>query len=855
MRRTWTETFISALLGVLLLAAAGPAQAQQIKVGFTSENIAPHAASTFVVQVIGMEQEPVPTVSAIQVKDARIEAKGHQVQGFRQRRGAEPVYVHTFEYTLMPLRDGRFVVEPVTVTQGTQTLRSKRMQFSAETFDEIQLSLDIPQRTLWVGETFEAKLVMSGKNAIMDEVTPRLQIEMPLFQMEHLSVSAPRKESDDQLVRVNARDTVLEVPLRVEKQAGGKTRFVLRFLVTPARAGTFELEPSTIQGSYQHTTTSNQGGISFTSSRPKPFAIASERRTLQIKSLPTAGQPRDFSNVVAEKFAVEVEADRTVVQVGEPVTLTLTVKSSSNLNGFRLPKLAKSGLREDAFQVLTPDPTGTPVLDDEGRVEGMRYRVDVKIKAQVNEIPALEFAYFNTASGTYDVVRSEPVGFSVRGGTPVGPAPGERPNEAGSGGVRVPLPTTTAQGVSLTGADLQLSAPAVTLSSASSFQDIAPWLIVLYGLPLALFGFQIYRSRTQERRELRSGVKQARSLLDEVLRASRKESAREAAPKIRSALTTLLKSLERSPEEAEDYLARLEMLAYDPNAASTPIDADLADEARSLADRWIGDSRSSSPSLAVVLLVGAGLAAGMASEVRADELDAARAEYEQAMVETDRARRTASFQRAAAQLEELVLSHPRSPELLVDWGNAGLGAQSLGTAVLGYRRALLYDARNERARKNLEWTRSQLPEWVPRREGGGAVSALFFWNELFSTPTRHVLAALSFALFLLLVTPWGVRSNVQRAMRVSAVIPLVLWVWLGASVFVGEDVTADAVVMRDGVELKAADQVGAPSAFAQPLPAGAEVKVLEVRDDWVRVELADGSPGWLQASVVEMVVP
>jgi SH3-like domain-containing protein len=59
----------------------------------------------------------------------------------------------------------------------------------------------------------------------------------------------------------------------------------------------------------------------------------------------------------------------------------------------------------------------------------------------------------------------------------------------------------------------------------------------------------------------------------------------------------------------------------------------------------------------------------------------------------------------------------------------------------------------------------------------------------------------------------------------------------------------------DGSTLRSADSAGAPLAFANPLPAGTEVAIVEDRDNWVRIVLADGSRGWMTASAIERVTP
>ena len=67
--------------------------------------------------------------------------------------------------------------------------------------------------------------------------------------------------------------------------------------------------------------------------------------------------------------------------------------------------------------------------------------------------------------------------------------------------------------------------------------------------------------------------------------------------------------------------------------------------------------------------------------------------------------------------------------------------------------------------------------------------------------------------------------------------------------------TRAGVVTLDGVTLRSADSDGAPAALASPLPAGGEIEVIEQRESWTRIALADGTRGWLKSHAVEQVVP
>ena len=250
------------------------------------------------------------------------------------------------------------------------------------------------------------------------------------------------------------------------------------------------------------------------------------------------------------------------------------------------------------------------------------------------------------------------------------------------------------------------------------------------------------------------------------------------------------------------------------------------------------------------LLVAASLAgAGWAGPEDA-ALQDVRAEYQAALGEADRLRRARLFARVEQALRPVAATHPRAAELQVDWGNAALGGQDIGRATLAYRRALAVAPGNERARANLEWLRDRLPVWLPRPASAGALDSLLFWRGRLTPAQLHLVAGCSFAVAALLLAGWFRWP--RRGLRAGAVAAAAFWLaTVGAALTGGED--AGAVVLADDVVLRSADSVGAAPAFANPLPAGTEVRVLEERPGWLRVALADGTKGWLGSSVAQFV--
>jgi hypothetical protein len=273
----------------------------------------------------------------------------------------------------------------------------------------------------------------------------------------------------------------------------------------------------------------------------------------------------------------------------------------------------------------------------------------------------------------------------------------------------------------------------------------------------------------------------------------------------------------------------------------------LLARAADLTKRWTAEAkRRPSPTATAAIVLLAILVAPSASE--ASSLDDGRTAYQQAMTLTDATARKAAFARAAVALSDAARNAPDQPELLTDWGNAALGAGDVATATLAYRRALAIDASNARARRNLGWLRSRLPDAMRPAESS-ATDALFFFHS-WPRPRRLLVGAVAFAIAILLLVPWGGRR--RRALTGVAVLPFAVWLAMVVSLLL-EDRHADDAVVMDGVVLRAADSAGAPAALTQPLPRGAEAGIVERRDAWTKIRLANGTAGWVPDGAVQRI--
>lgn len=841
-------------------ASIGHAQGQTVTVRAESRELYVGLPFALSVEAQGFEETPEPKVAPFEIPGARVTFVGVSpnvssmisiVNGHRTER-REVSFV--FRYRVEVPAPGNYQVPAITVEQGTHKAQSRPASFRArdvEATSDMQIRLGLPTRPIWVGETFDVVLDWYLRRDVSDQ-----QFSVPLFSASGIEVQA--KGEGGRGLRFSAGSKDLELPYeRSEETLDGVATTRLRFTaqVTALAPGTFELPPARVVAQLQ--VGQGRDAFGFPVPRVKLFKAEDQARTLEIRAVPASGRPKSFANAVGSSFSLEVQADRTVVSVGDPVELRVLVRGNGRLEGLMLPDLASDGgLAPERFGLPDEAPAGE-ILDSG---QGKLFRVTVRVKSpDVREIPPLSFSYFDPEVGEYRTARSQAIALQVKGSAMVGAADvvkRERSQAAAaavSGGEKAPAP------VSLVGADLTLSRERETLRPVLSVRGVRPVLVGLYALPVLILGAQLWRLKTRGRRAVSSEIAKAKKAVDAELGLAAREAAREVAPRLVRALRQLAQKLDLEENCDGGLFERLETEAFDPTASGRPLSDDLRLKAADLASQWMERPRrgASAPAVMTLVLVILGLGAGgalaEAPSDGAEKLKAARDQYQMALSAQDRDVRTRGFAQAEGRFRDLVKVFPDRPELLSDWGNAALGAQELGWATLAYRRALALYPGQARARRNLSWVRKQAPDWVPKPHDGGVVESLFFWHNLLSAAKRHLIAGGAFGLAVLLMVPFAGTLGRRRLLRRFAALPVIVWLAMVTSLVMSRDVSADAVVVGDAVTLRSADSLGAPAVVGQPLPQGTEGELVETRDVWARFRLANGTTGWIERSWVEKV--
>ncbi len=458
------------------------------------------------IAVSGFDANPAPTCTAPQPQRGTLTYEG--IYGTGQNitiiNGRKTVTTtQSFRYTFIADEPGRYRIGPFTVSQNGTDVTSRTTSIvvkDVELFDGMRLRVVLPDKPVYVGQRVPIRVewwvLESERESMLSE--PSYDFSIPLFfQGSAFNFIDEIAERGDNALTFpsDAGDIQLKVDIG-RRDFDGQQYIVLSAerVMVPLQTGEFDLGTASITAGRIVGWTRDRSSL-FPRRRPQYEKVRARDlpRTLVVREMPRAGQPQSFAGAVGKGFSIDVTADRTVVQVGDPITLTITLHGEGNLEAAGLPDLeADNGLSPELFSL----PTGTTagiVQEDGSKVFTTKVRVR---NADVDEIPGIAYSWFDADSGTYQTTRSRPIALAVREGEVVtardAVGVNDRTAAEPTAGPSAPATPTERPTFTLTGADLSLATGTELLAAHHQ-----PWgnrivLVGLYGVPLLTLAMAIF---------------------------------------------------------------------------------------------------------------------------------------------------------------------------------------------------------------------------------------------------------------------------------------------------------------------------------------------------------------------------
>ncbi len=561
------------------------------------------------IQIIaeGFDEDPTPTIEAPAGGAWRLAFRGVSpsvsssvtIVGGQIRRSKEVKFV--FSYALQVDRAGPASVGAFVVSQGTirKTTRPLSLDFrDVPTTDRVHVELEFPDIPVYLGERVPITVRFRLVGAVRENLN-RYTLRVPLFDQTDTFrfLDVPDAGTTDIKIQTAAGELELKADAQVATVGGEEALVVsIRRIAVPLRDGPLDI-PASILDVEEGTRFRRDlfGGRKATHVR-KWRAVDRARRFV-VKRVPADRTPPSYAGAVGTGFSLKVTADRTVVQVGEPIALSIELRGDGNLESASLPPLDARGLLPRS-QFRVPEGELSGQLEDGSKNFTAMVRVT---DGSVTEIPALEYSWFDPVSETFQSTQSRPIALSVRDAQVIGAAQVERePSSEGSGedptqpraqraAGTEPGREAAAGGLALTGADLAIERdPARLVRTASQATSGTLQIAGLYLGTVLLVGLaQLDRRRRDVDPDVTARRRRINEQLDRV-RAAKSLPAAEAAGVMASALRALAaEAPETSIPEVDAFVGECDARSYAraEQRTSAPADPDFHARALQLAEQ------------------------------------------------------------------------------------------------------------------------------------------------------------------------------------------------------------------------------------------------------------------------------
>ncbi|HUV36691.1 MAG TPA: BatD family protein [Patescibacteria group bacterium] len=401
-----------------------PAAAQQVSVRVELETRDVYMGESFLMQLVvdGADRAADPDLSSLE-NDFVVEFRGgsnnsSQSISFINGRWSRTVQKgFVFSYQLTPKRVGRLTIAPITVT----------VEGKAFITDAVAITARAPEET----DYFKVRITLSRGICYVGEPVI-LTVTWYLRQdVQNFSFIAPLLESTDFVfenpeVEIDRNKKYFRIPLTGGEVIAVKDRGMLdgesyatltfRKALIPKRAGDFDIPEVIVACESGGGFRSNRDMFndffsddffSFKRERVKKYVIPSNRLALHVKELPFEGRPDGFFGHVGE-YRISTSAEPTEVNVGDPITLSITLEGPDYLGSVDLPPLGDQDDLAENFKI--PDDRADGTVEEKRKVFTQTIRAKLP---SVKEIPPIQLVYFDTTEGRYRVTSSKPIPITV----------------------------------------------------------------------------------------------------------------------------------------------------------------------------------------------------------------------------------------------------------------------------------------------------------------------------------------------------------------------------------------------------------------------------------------------------------
>ena len=319
----------------------------------------------------------------------------------------------TYSYFLLPMQKGTLVIRQASIEIRGQIYKTSPIKINVTA--AVEQPRDPNDTQVTADQSLHLVAEISKTNPYLNEpitVVYKIYFSYNIGITNWRELDKP-KYNDFWSQNIDIKQLVAEEG----RYNGEKYRFVTlrKTVLYPQKSGKLVIEPLSLDVDVQLPSNRRNifGQVLLVEDHKRVSAGA---KTINVKALPEAGKPADFSGAVG-RFAFKVTPSKTNIKSGESLDLDVSVSGTGNLKLFTLPKpIVPTAL--EMYDPVHSEQVSTPLSGMTGRISD-KYAIIPQYKGKY-PIKPMTFTYFDLGSQSYKTVTSPEIMINVLEGPNAG---------------------------------------------------------------------------------------------------------------------------------------------------------------------------------------------------------------------------------------------------------------------------------------------------------------------------------------------------------------------------------------------------------------------------------------------------
>ena len=540
----------------------------------------------------GFDETPQPKLEFEQPSNASLELVGvspnvsSNIQIINGRMTQSRSVVFKYHLRFLAKNVGNYQVGPFVVVQGNTRKRVAGARIDVGKVPRAtnqNIKLILPPSDLYVGQRIPISLEWWVESSGVENLINQ-QAQVPLFdrQDDFQFYDEDKQEDNTFSILLNSGQQAFPANVRSD-QKQNKTYVVWKIdrVMMPLKSGSFDIEPASVNVDEGLRWQRDLFGRR-TATQARKLRVDGKQLKFTVLPVPMKGRPTSFAGAVGKGVVLEVSADRSVVQVGDPINVTLILKGGAEVENASLPSVA-ADLPDTDFRIPDGKIAGEYIGD------GKRFELVIRVlNDRVREIPPISYSWFDPNLKEFQTTRSRPIALSVKAAQMVSAQDVVRAKEFETASEEEEPETPkitkeTRPAFTLSGADLSINKD-IDLLTHSSGKFLGGWIQQGMCYTLA-FMFLVMAPLIKRRADMDPAVTRK----SKELQLQREVISTAASPgDLSDALRRMAVVADVvSRKEYESVLAECDALEYAPDGANSKIDTNVRNQALALADEML----------------------------------------------------------------------------------------------------------------------------------------------------------------------------------------------------------------------------------------------------------------------------